>query len=207
MPRRFNYSGGLVYHVLNRAVRRVPLFDGPGDYCACMTILAEACQRVPMRVLALALMPNHWHLVLWPREDDDLSQFVGWATLTHALRWHRVKQTRGTGPVYQARFQAIPVQDDAHLLTVCRYVERNPVRAGLVARAQDWPFSSAADTYDSDWPPVQPWPVPRPSNWLDLVNAPEPGTTLETLRAAISRRQPYGSNEWKRRMSPGAERE
>ena len=87
-------------------------------------------------------MPNHWHLVLWPRQDRDLSRFMGWLTLTHTQRWHAHRGTGGTGHVYQARFKSFPVQADEHFLTVCRYVERNALRAKLVKRAADWRWCS-----------------------------------------------------------------
>ena len=200
MPRRFRAIGGLAYHVLNRGVRRSTLFDGPRDYCAFLNVLAESYDRTPIRILALTLMPNHWHMALWPREDGELTRFVGWASHTHACRWQRVKQTRGTGPVYQGRFQSIPVQDDHHLLTVLRYVERNAVRAHLVERAQNWPFSSISEQWDPDWPPIHAWPLPRPANWLDHVNEEEPPLELDKLRAAIKRSTPYGSTEWREKL-------
>src|SRR6266850_1096513 len=95
-----------------------------------------------MRVLAYCVMPNHWHLVLWPRADGDFSHYVGWLTLTHTQRWHAYQHTVGTGHLYQGRFKSFPVQTDEHVLTVCRYVERNPVRAGLVPQAEHWRWGS-----------------------------------------------------------------
>src|SRR5713101_6226580 len=130
--------GGLVYHVLNRANARHTLFDKPADYEAFERILAEAQDECPVPLLAYCLMPNHWHLVLAPEGDGDLSRFVGWLTLTHTQRWHAHCHTVGTGHVYQGRFKSFAVETDDHFLTVCRYVERNALRAGLVARAEDW---------------------------------------------------------------------
>ena len=91
-----------------------------------------------MRLLAYCVMPNHWHLVLWPREDGDLSTFVGWLTLTHTQRWHAHRHSVGSGHVYQGRFKSFLVESDEHLWTVCRYVERNAFRAGLCERAEQW---------------------------------------------------------------------
>jgi putative transposase len=109
-----------------------------------------------MRVLAYVVMPNHWHLVLWPAADVQLSRFMQWLTLTHTRRWHIVRGTIGTGPLYQGRYKAIPIQSDEHLLTAMRYVERNPLRAGLIGRAQDWPWCSAASAHGGRaWPPVK----------------------------------------------------
>lgn len=201
MPRRLSHSGNIVHHVLNRGVRRTTLFQSTAEYCSFLGNVSAACVKVPMRILALELMPNHWHLVLWPHNDGDLSRFIGRFTLAHTYRWHRARQSRGTGPVYQGRFQAIPVQSDRHLITVCRYVERNAVRAGLAQRAQDWPWGSAAEYWDPDWPPLHPWPISRPANWLDILNTPEPDNVLETLRASVVRTQPYGDEGWRRSLA------
>jgi putative transposase len=132
-------AGGMVYHVLNRANARMPIFEKAEDYDAFERILDEAVRRVRMRLLAYCAMPDHWHMVLWPREGGDLSAFVGWLTLTHTQRWHAHRHSEGP-----PRSQALPgnegvlVESDEHLWTVCRYVERNALRAGLCARAEEW---------------------------------------------------------------------
>jgi REP element-mobilizing transposase RayT len=128
--------------VLNRANARLPLFQKDGDYAAFEQVLTEARQLYDVPVLAYCLMPNHWHLVLWPRADRDLSRFVGWLTLTHTQRWHAHYHTVGCGHAYQGRFKSFPVQEDDYFLTVCRYVERNALRAGLVPRAEAWRWGS-----------------------------------------------------------------
>src|SRR6185503_14295500 len=133
MPRRHRAAtGGLAYHVLNRRAGRLPLFEKPSDYSAFERVLQEAYQRTGIRIASYCLMPNHWHLLLWPREDGELSESLRWITVTHSQRWHAHRQTGGTGPVYQGRFKSFPVQADEHFLTVARYVERNALRAGLV---------------------------------------------------------------------------
>src|SRR5439155_23281390 len=143
MPRRpRGPATDLVYHVLNRAVRRAPLFQTPADYSAFEHVLLQAMQRVPLRLLAYCAMPSHWHLIVWPTAAGELSRFMHWLTCTHAQRWHSAHGTSGTGAVYQGRYKAIPVESDLHLLRVCRYVERNALRAGRVPRAEDWRWSS-----------------------------------------------------------------
>jgi len=143
MPRRPRATtGGTVYHVLNRAVGRATLFRKSLDYAAFEKVLRQARARVPMRVLAFCLMPNHWHLVVWPHADRDLSEFCRWLTVTHTQRWHAHHHTAGTGPLYQGRFKSFPIEEDEHYLTVCRYVERNALRAGsangkLIATGSD----------------------------------------------------------------------
>ncbi|HEY7159103.1 MAG TPA: transposase [Gemmataceae bacterium] len=192
-------QGGYVYHVLNRANGRLPLFHKDGDYHAFQSVLVEACAQVPMRVLSWCVLPNHWHLVLWPRADGELSRFVGWLTLTHTQRWHAHYHNVGTGHLYQGRFKSFPVQEDEHLLTVCRYVERNALRAGLVKRAEDWRSCSLwqrrAGTALAQavlWE----WPVPCPSSWLKEVNAAQTLGELEALRRCVRRGQPFGEEGW-----------
>jgi REP element-mobilizing transposase RayT len=134
-------AGGVVYHVLNRARAnaRAQIFDGDADYAASERVPAEAAARTATRLLAYCVMPNHWHLLAWPRRDGALSAFARWLTVTHTRRrWHAHRHTAGGGHLYQGRFKSFPVQADAHFPAVARYVERNALRAGLVGRAEDW---------------------------------------------------------------------
>src|SRR5215510_9306692 len=128
-------AGGVVYHVLNRRVAQLPLFEKDGDYAAFEHILEETIVRTGIRLLAYCLMPNHWHLVLWPREDGDLAAFMQRLTVTHVRRWHAHRHSVGTGHLYQGTYKSFPIQQDEHFLTVCRYIERNPLRAKLVPKA------------------------------------------------------------------------
>jgi putative transposase len=198
MPRRSRFStAGYVFHVLNRAVARQTIFQAQADYDAFVKTLEEARQKVPMRLLAFCIMPNHWHLVLWPDQDDALSEYMRWLTLTHAQRWHAAHRTTGTGSLYQGRFKSFPVQEDDHFLTVCRYVERNPLRANLVSRAELWKWSSLWTwTRDSTAVSLSPWPVSRPSNWFEHVNTPQTEAELNAIRRSVARSRPFGESEW-----------
>ena len=138
MPRRPRIGlGGIVFHVLNRAVGRAVLFRRAADFARFENVIEEAVTRTSMRLLTYSIMPNHWHLVLWPEQDHSLSEFMRWVTVTHTQRWHAEHKTAGTGPLYQGRFKSFPIQQDRHFLTVCRYVEANSLRAGLVKKAED----------------------------------------------------------------------
>jgi putative transposase len=90
-------DGGIIYHVLNRANARLPIFEKDGDYEAFEQILEEAVERTETRLLAYCILHNHWHLVVWPREDGELSRFTGWLTLTHTQRWHARRHSTGEG--------------------------------------------------------------------------------------------------------------
>jgi putative transposase len=198
-------EGGLIYHALNRANARLEIFDDDGDYDAFARVLAEAVARHDMRLLAYCLMPNHFHLVVWPRGDGDLSQFMRWLTLTHTQRWHAQRQSAGSGHLYQGRFKSFPVQDDGHLATVCRYVERNALRAGLVARAEDWRWGSLsrlkARAAGPDSPKLTPWPIPRPRGWVKRVNAAMKPSDDEAMVRSLQRGQPFGDPDWQSRTS------
>jgi REP element-mobilizing transposase RayT len=100
----------LVYHVLNRGNGRQALFDADTDYLLFQRILWQAQRRLPMRLIGYCLMPNHWHLLLWPHGDGDLSEFMRWLTVTHTQRWHAIHGTAGAGHLYQGRFKSFPVQ-------------------------------------------------------------------------------------------------
>ena len=205
MPRQPRAApGGLVYHALNRAVARLPLFQKDGDYDAFERVLAEALHEHSTRILAYCVMPNHWHFVLWPRHDGELTAFLRWLTHTHTQRWHAHYHTAGTGHLYQGRFKSFPIQEDDHLLTVLRYVERNPLRAGLVSRAEDWRWSSLAARLrpgPAGEPLLSAGPVPVPADWLEWVNRVQTEAELRAVREAVVRGSPFGGAAWQQRVA------
>jgi putative transposase len=191
--------GGLVYHVLNRTVAGLPLFRKDADYEAFERIMVEAHSRHPLRILAWCLMRTHWHFVVWPREEGEVTAYFRWLAHTHAMRWHVAHNTVGRGHLYQGRFKSFPIQEDEHYFTVCRYVERNALKAGVVARAEEWRWGSlwarrqgskALKAILSDWP------MERPRNWVALVNEPMTEKELEAVQICMTRNRPYGDERW-----------
>ncbi|MCA9065595.1 MAG: transposase, partial [Planctomycetaceae bacterium] len=176
MPRRPRICpAGMCFHVLNRAVARLTLFEKPEDYEAFERVLEEAVARVPLPVLSYLVMPNHWHFVVRPQTDSELSEFFRWLTHTHTMRWHAHYHTEGTGHLYQGRFKTFPVEDYVHLLVVIRYVERNALRANLVRKAEDWKYSSLwrrMNAKGTETSILSDWPVARPRQWRALINKP-----------------------------------
>jgi putative transposase len=165
-----------IYHVFNRGTARRLLFANERDYADYLRLLIEAQTRVDMRIIGYCVMPNHWHLVVWPLVGPSVSMFMHRVTNNHALQHNFDRGLLGTGHVYQGRFKSVTVRDERQLLTVLRYVEANPRVAGLVERAEHWKWSSLARACDGDadvGPVLCPSPCPRPSNWLDLVNHDE----------------------------------
>ena len=123
-------AAGHCFHVLNRGNARAEVFHKEADYHAFVKLIRSACARISMRVLAFCIMPNHFHIVVWPETDDALSDWMQWLLTTHVRRYH--KHYHSSGRVWQGRFKAFPIATDDHVLTVLRYAERNPVRAGLI---------------------------------------------------------------------------
>ena len=184
---------------MNRATRGELLFRDFGEYLAFQRLLASALETVPTRLLAYCLMPNHWHLVLWPETDAELTAFVYWLSKTHAQRLHRWRGTERTGAVYQGRFKAVAVQTEVYFYAVMRYVERNPVRAGLVERAEHWLWSSASPTSAMQGITLADWPLPRPDQWLSFLNDFEEPADINLIRVRTARGQAI------RRESPEVE--
>lgn len=182
--------GGFVYHVLNRANGKRRIFEHDRD---------EVQERIPMRILAWCVMPNHWHLLLWPFQDGDLSKYMGRVTLTHTQRRHGYRASTGTGHLYQGRFKSFVVQHDAHFLAVSRYVEANALSANLVRRAEDWRWSSLwrlRHGKGAEPPQIHPWPLTRPTDWLAYVNQRPGALETQALRRSARRGCPYGDEAW-----------
>src|SRR5260370_6455484 len=137
-PRPIAY--GLVYHALKRGNNRAAVFFTPADYLAFLEALGQTQKRYPFQLFGYCLMSNHFHLLLAPGPGQSISRILQSLTVAHTWRYHR---THGTvGHVWQGRFRSPVIQDDAHSLTVLRYVEANPWRARMVADLASYPWSS-----------------------------------------------------------------
>lgn len=195
MPRfHRNPPAGYVYHVLNRANRRSTLFTHADDYDAFIQVVRESLLLHPVRILHYCVMPNHWHFVLWPTADDQLARFMHHLTTTHATRWNRFRELTGSGHVYQGPYKFFPIQEDDHYYHVGRYVVRNARRANLVARVEDWPWSSVLNLGAI---PLCEGPLPIGGDWLQWVNQPQSLAELAALRHAVLRGCPYGDETWR----------
>ena len=205
MPRTARVApGGMVFHVLNRGVARMQLFEKPADYQAFEGVLRECHDESPMRICAYSLMPNHWHLLLWPKRDGDLATFMQRLTITHVRRWQQHRGYVGLGHVYQGRYKSFPVESDEHLWVVARYVERNALRADLVLRAEEWRWSSLWRRYhgtEDERSLLAAWPIDMPEDWLERVNRSDDKEELEALRRSVQRGRPYGRPEWQKKIA------
>jgi putative transposase len=188
--------GDYVYHVINRANARARIFHDDRDYRDFEYLLNEVREEYEMRILAYCVMPNHWHMLLYPRHDGSLGKAMHWLGTSHARRHHTRKGTIGGGHLYQGRYKAFLVEEDSHLLTVLKYIERNPVRAKLAKNAEDWKWGSAyrrimgsvnQKTLLAD-PPIE-----LPINYRDWLNTPESSEDLERVRVSVNKEVSFGS--------------
>ena len=188
MPRAARKApGGQLYHVLNRSIGRMHVFGKNADFEAFQRVMIEAHHRHPIRILSYCVLSNHWHFVVWPEADGQVTAFFRWLAHTHAMPWRVAHRTVGYGHLDRGRFKSFPVQGDEHLLTVLQYVERNAVGAGRVARAEDWRWSGLwARNHGDDaiQAILSPWLLERPVDRTDRVNAPLSAKELARLRVS-----------------------
>ncbi|MSR59287.1 MAG: transposase [Planctomycetaceae bacterium] len=197
-PSRADAADG-IYHALNRGNSRAKIFRKDADYEAFEQILEQGLEQYDVQLFCYQLMPDHWHIVLRPNRDGEMSRFMRWITATHTMRSHAHYQTLGEGHVYQGRFKSFPVQEDGHFLTVCRYVERNALRAARVPRAEDWRWGSLWRWLRGDKPAgslLSPWPISRLPHWVEKVNQPLAKRELAAVRRSAQRGCPFGDSAW-----------
>jgi putative transposase len=205
MPRSARQCpGGFVYHIWNRAAGRLRLFKKHEDYLAFERVLLEAHRRHPLKLLEWVLMPNHWHFVVWPEQDGQVTSFFRWLTHTHSMRAITHRRVLGMGPLYQGRFKSLPVQEDEHLLTLLRYVQRNPVRAKLARRSAAWRWGSEAvrsGNVRELKAILSDWPVTRPRDWSVQADEATADGQGEHIRLCIRRSRPFGDEAWTARTA------
>lgn len=197
-PKRADEAGG-IYHMLNRANQRVAIFDTVGDYEAFEQILTDAIDKFQIKLFSYCLMPNHWHFVVGPEVDGEMSRFAQWLSLTHTQRHHAHRGSAGNGHLYQGRYKSFPVQSDEHFLTVNRYVERNPFAAGLCKSPEQWRWSSLwrwrhGSTKEKQL--LAQWPIPRRPDWVDWVRVPLSEEEERKLQRSLRRGAPFGDDGW-----------
>ena len=175
MPRKPRVlEANRVYHVYNRRTDRQRLFPFPRAYDEFLHLLEIGRERYDVRICAFCAMETHWHQAMWIRDEDGVTaaaRYLRWLSSIHALRFRSASDTRGQGHVYQDRYKSSVVNDDDHYLILVRYIEANPVVAGLVDRAEQWPWSSLAERVSGRRRILDDGPVPLPENWVDIVNA------------------------------------
>jgi putative transposase len=193
-PRKRRFTpAGYTFHVTNRGNDRRRIFFEDADYQEFLRLLVVAKYRYPVRLHGLCVMPNHFHGLLRPESDCALSAYLQWVESRYACDLRVLTQTVGYGHVFQKRFWSDGIEDERHFLSVLRYVEANPVRARLVRRAEEWPWSSLALRVDGDDRLCDPLPYQLPADWLDIVNSPQSLIELERIRTTERRGRPVAA--------------
>ena len=167
------HPDGVPQHIVNRGNRKTQIFFDAFDYLGFLGAMAEAAERTVVRLVAFCLMPNHWHLVLWPHTGAEISTYMQILMNAHLRDLLPRHGLSGHGHVYQGRYRNHLIRNQMHFLNVCRYVEANARRAQLCQRAELWPWSSLACSGPApEINLLSGWPVAKPADWLDHVNAP-----------------------------------
>lgn len=197
---RPDFSGHVV-HAMNRRVDRQTLFLSDEDYEFFRSLLGEAVHKFDMRILEWVIMPNHWHMLVWPEEKEQLSDFMQWLLGVHAKLWRESNDTPGLGAVYQSRYKAFPVKPGFHVNQLRNYLAMNPVKANLVRSPFDWMWGSAKRAnYESmiSTIPLSNGPGSYPENLKELLSTPQDLTEyqIQQLNDSLKKGIPLGDDQW-----------
>jgi putative transposase len=188
------------FHVLNRGNHRQMLFRRGEEYAMFLEIVSQATAKFKVELWGYCLMGNHWHMVVEVEAMRELSRWMHWISNRHVRLVHRENRSLEGGHIYQGRFKSFPIQDESYLYNVLLYVEANPLRAKLVARAEQWPWSSLSKATIREGlvevarPKLAPWD--RGEHWLEAVNQPLSVAHLDGLRQSVVRGTPQGQPQW-----------
>ncbi len=192
-------ADGMFYHIINRGNGHQAVFHKKHDYLSFQKVMMESLQKYSVKLYAWCLMPNHFHLLVSPEKAEDLSRWMQWIMTSHVRRYHKHFGT--SGHVWQGRFKSFVVQNDLYLLTVVRYIEGNPVRAGMVISAEEWEWSSHNERFTGKRGMLSRLPIDLPANWTKKVDVPLAVAELEKLRKCVNRQAPYGEEAWQKRIA------
>ena len=190
---------GEIFHIINRSNARWNIFKTDKDFNGVFKSLVETLKIIPIDIFAFCLMSNHWHFVVRPKKGGDMGTFFGKFTQKTTQRWHTQHGSIGSGHLFQGRFKSFLVEKDDYFLQVVRYVEANPLRAGMVKKAEEWMWSSLYQRLKNpelSKKILTAWPIDLPSNYLALVNAKQPKPQLDNIRQSLTKGQPFGGEYW-----------
>lgn len=186
------------HHVTQRGNFRMDVFGDDEDRRQYLDWLRHYADTYGLEILAYCLMPNHIHLIVVPRRADSLGRTLGLAHMRYSQYVNR--KVGRAGHVWQGRFFSCPM-DDAHLLTATRYVERNPVRAGLVKRAEKWGWSSAGEHLAGRRLPGASWPDDELlSGWSEVLGEADSPSEIEEIRRQTYTGRPLGDERFVRKL-------
>lgn len=196
---------GVPHHVTQRGVRRNDVFFNDGDYELYMSLLSEYCGKSGTEIWAYCLMTNHVHLVMVPNSTDGLRASLGEAHRRYTQFINQREKCRGH--LWQERFHSFPM-DEHYLLSAVRYVELNPIHAGMVKLPEDYQWSSArAHLSGRDDPLVKVGPMlDRVANWQAYLDSDLDDATIEILRKHTKTGRPLGDESFVDKLERNAGR-
>jgi putative transposase len=193
-----------IYHVINRANHRFNIFTKQSDYGAFEKILFEGLKKAKINLFAYVLMPNHWHLVLSPKQAGEVSKYLHWVTSTHTHRWNENRRLTGNGHLYQGRYKSFLVESGDYFLGVCRYVESDSYRSALSEKSEAWRWSSLwhRHTKSENCRRLASWPIEQPVEYPSLLNTKPAGDEpeIQELTRSLNFSIPFGSMIWKKTL-------
>ncbi len=188
-------QSGEVQHIINRGNARMAVFHDDEDYQKFIDLLQKGRERNAIELMAFCLMPNHYHLALRSKKPGSMSRFMQWLHTSY-VRYHHQKY-QSSGHLWQGRYKNFLVQSEGYLWVLIKYIEANPLRAGLVDRAQAWPYSSLVHRIrPAGEPMLARLPIALPVHWVDEVNTPMKSSQLDSLRQSVNRQAPFGQADW-----------
>jgi putative transposase len=198
-----------VYHALNRGNNREAVFCAEADYAAFLHALGRTQERYPFRLYGYCLMANHFHLLLQPASGQSISRILQSLTVAHTWQLHKAHGS--VGHIWQGRFKSPVIQDDDHLLTMLRYIEANPLRAGLVSNLRQYRWSSypfhglgrmdELVTELPSWQRLGKTEAARRAYWRRWVHRPLTAQELAEVRRTVTTGRPFGSSQWVEAMA------
>ncbi|MCD6317474.1 transposase [Candidatus Aerophobetes bacterium] len=191
---------GFIYHILNRGNGRQEVFHRIQDYEGFIDLMKKVKSKHSIKIFAYCLMPNHFHMVVLPTQAKELGKLMQWLMTSYVRRYHRNYGT--SGHIWQGRYKSFIIQESAYLLTVLRYVEGNPVRAGLVNSAKEWLWSSHREIIGEEPRSlIDKLPIELPQEWSKYVDEPLTDKELEKLHQSVNRQSPYGTPMWQMQVA------
>jgi putative transposase len=141
MPyRNTEFTKGQYYHIYNRGAGKSKIFYNEENYKYLIKLIEKNCQKYDVGIITYCLMPNHYHFLLQQLTDEPISKFINVIFNGYVQALNR--QQNRTGTLFEGRFKHILIDDWKYLIHLCRYIHRNPVKAGLVSKPEQWEFSN-----------------------------------------------------------------
>ena len=195
MPRiaRGETAGG-IYHIINRGNMKMQVFDNKEDYEYFLELLEIGTKREKVEIHAYCLMPNHFHLLLVPKEEKSLSRLMQWVMTSHVRYYHKKNKT--SGHIWKGRYKSFMVEKESYYLTLIRYIESNAHRTKLTQKAEEWKYGSLYERVTKKRELLNEPYVELYDEWVQYVNQPLKEGELEKIRNSVNRQAPLGQEQW-----------